>query len=175
MKKMTWKQRITSTISTGFIYVLLLFFLGKYVFNQLYTKENLIFQGVFFGLFFGIGFPFLLEKFGSKLGKNIKPDLLENEIVELETAANLFRGMEGVGGKLFITNKNVLFKSHKFNVQNGQTTITFNDISDLETRKTMKIVDNGLRIVTIDGNHFDFVVNNREDLIAILNSKINLS
>ena len=38
------------------------------------------------------------------------------ENIEIEGPANLFRGMEGVGGKLFLTNKKVAFKSHKINI-----------------------------------------------------------
>ena len=175
IKKMNWKQIIPFAIFSGLLYGVLQFVLGRYIFNINYSTQSVIFQGLFFGLLFGIGFPFFMKKYGHKLGDNITPDLLEDEVIELETVANLFRGLEGVGGKLFITNKNVLFKSHKFNIQKGQTTILFSAIKRLETRKTMKVVDSGLRITTLAGTHFDFVVNNREDLITILNSKINLS
>jgi len=39
--------------------------------------------------------------------------------------------MEGVGGKLFLTNKKLIFKSHKINVQKGQTSIEYHNIVDV--------------------------------------------
>ena len=49
----------------------------------------------------GLGFPHVTEKFGtrftSKIGKNIKPELTQDENIEIEGPANLFRGMKGVG------------------------------------------------------------------------------
>ena len=135
-----------------------------------------IFHTSFFGIFMGIGFPYITQKFGSKfiskIGKNIKPELTENENIEIEGPANLFRGLEGVGGKLFITNKKLIFNSHKINIQKGQTDIPFENISEIIKRKTAKLIDNGIRIKTNDGNEFNFVVNEREQWIEKLNQKI---
>ena len=36
-----------------------------------------------------------------KIEKNIKPELTQDENVEIEGPANLFRGMEGVGENCF--------------------------------------------------------------------------
>ncbi len=75
----------------------------------------------------GLGFPYVTEKFGtrftSKIEKNIKPELTQDENIEIEGPANLFRGMKGVGEKMFLTNKKVVFKSHKINNQKEQTDI----------------------------------------------------
>ena len=135
-----------------------------------------IFHTSFFGIFMGIGFPYITQKFGSKfiskIGKNIKPELTENENIEIEGPANLFRGFEGVGGKLFITNKKLIFNSHKINIQKGQTDIPYENISEIIKRKTAKLIDNGIRIKTNDGNEFNFVVNEREQWIEKLNQKI---
>ena len=81
--------------------------------------------------------------------------------------------MEGVGGKMFLTNKKVVFKSHKINIQKGQTDILYEDITEIIKRKTAKLIDNGIRIKTNDGNEFDFVVNEREKWIEKLNEKRN--
>jgi hypothetical protein len=112
------------------------------------------------------------NKFSSKLGKNIKPELTQNEEIEIEGPANIFRGIEGVGGKLFLTNKKVIFKSHKLNIQKGQTDINYENIAELIKRKTAKLIENAIRIKTNDGKEFDFVVNEREKWIEKLNEKI---
>jgi len=58
----------------------------------------MIFQSVFFGFFMAIGFPYVSDKFASriayKIGKNLKPTLTANEQVEIEIPANLFMGFK---------------------------------------------------------------------------------
>lgn len=177
MIKLNWKYRIISAILTGLLYVGILMLFDYFSDEKLYSLNSLIFQGIFFGVFIGIGCTYVTEKFGtkftSKIGKNIKPKLTQREIIEMEGPANLFRGMEGVGGKMFLTNKKIIFKSHKINIQTGQTDIFYENITEINKRKTAKLIDNGIRIKTNDGNEFDFVVNEREHWIEKLNEKIN--
>ncbi|OIQ30951.1 MAG: hypothetical protein BM564_01705 [Bacteroidetes bacterium MedPE-SWsnd-G2] len=82
--------------------------------------------------------------------------------------------MEGVGGKLFLTNKKLIFKSHKINIQRGQTDIKYQDIAQIIERKTAKLIDNSIRIITTDLTEFAFVVNERELWIAHINEQIRL-
>ena len=174
--KLNWKFRIISAILTGTIFVFILYLFDLFFGEKTQTINGLIFQGVFFGIFMGIGFPYVIKKFGkkftSKLEKNIKPRLVENEKIEVEGSANLFRGMEGVGGKIFLTNEKVIFKSHKINIQKGQTDIKYGSIFEIIKRKTARLIDNGMRIKTKDGKEFDFVLNERDTWIEKLNEKI---
>lgn len=174
--KLNWKQRILSAILTAGFYMGLLSLFDYFTEDNLYSINSLIFQGVTFGIFMGIGFPYITEKFGkrftSTLGKNIQPELSENEAVEIEGPANLFRGVEGVGGKLFLTDKKMIFKAHKINIQKGQTDIPYHIISKITKRKTAKLIDNGLRINTSNGNEYDFVVNDRGLWVEKLNEKL---
>jgi hypothetical protein len=176
MIKLNWKFRIVSAILTGILFVGIMCLMDYFLDGEFQSMNSYLFQGIFFGIFMGIGFPYVTQKFGtkftSKIGKNIKPELTQDENIEVEGPANLFRGMEGVGGKLFLTNKKVVFKSHKINIQTGQTEILFENISEIIKRKTAKLIDNGIRIKTNDGNEFDFVVNEREKWIEKLNEKI---
>lgn len=177
--KLNWKFRIASAILTGLLYVGILCLLD-YLFNANLQSLNIyLFQGIFFGIFMGIGFPYIMQKFGtkitSKLGKNVFRELTQDENIEIEGSANLFRGIEGVGGRLFLTNKKMIFKSHKLNIQKGDTEILYENITELLKRKTAKLVDNGIRVKSIDGKEFDFVVNNREKWIEKLDEKISYS
>ena len=56
----------------------------------------------------------------------------------------------------------MIFKSHKINIQKGQTDIEYSTIKEIVKRKTAKLIDNGIRIITDDGKEFDFVVNERD-------------
>jgi hypothetical protein len=176
MIKLSWKYLIKSAIFNGVLYVGVLMIIDYFTDEELHSLNSLIFQGIFFGVSMGLVYPYLIEKFGtrftSKIGENIKPELTQDENIEIEGLANLFRGMEGVGGKTFLTNKKMIFKSHKMNIQKGQTDIPYEDIQEIIRKKTAKIIDNRIRIKTNDGNEFDFVVNEREEWIEKLNEKI---
>ncbi|WP_372755879.1 GRAM domain-containing protein [Labilibaculum sp.] len=52
------------------------------------------------------------------------------------------------GGKLFLTNKRLIFNTHKYNFQTGETSINLGDITAINKRKTSHIIDNELRIIT---------------------------
>ena len=122
-------------------------------------------QGVFFGLFMGIGMPYITQKTANRLiswsDKHIQLPLSANEELLLEGPANLYRGIEAVGGKLFATNQQLVFISHKYNIQRGQTNIAYKDIASITPRKTANIADNGLRITTHKGKKHDLVLNER--------------
>lgn len=166
MIKMNWKFRLIFAIGTGIFYTLMLWLFDYFSDDNLYSTASLIFQGIGFGLLFGIGFPFINEKlagkFSKKVGVKIKPNLETEEEIEIEGPANLFRGIEGVGGKIFLTNKKLIFKSHKINIQKGQTDIEYVDIKEIVKRKTAKLIDNGIRIITKNGKEYDFVINERD-------------
>lgn len=173
---LSWKQRIVFALSSGVVYSVVLYLFDRMFDDNLYSLGGLIFQGVFFGLFFGLGFPYLMGKYGTgminKLGNTINPELFEDELIECDFGANLFRGIEGVGGKVFLTNKKLIFKAHKFNIQNGQSDFAYEEIVSLTKRKTGGIVDNGVRLQTKDGKNHDFVLNEREIFLEKLNEKI---
>ena len=166
--KLNWKFRIIYGILFGSLFSFILFLFDLFSEERTQTVNGLIFQGLFLGLFIGIGFPYVT----GKLGKRIKPKLTENEKIEIEGLANLLRGVEGVGGKLFLTNKKVIFKSHRINIQKGQTDIEYENIVEISKRKTAKLIDNGIRIKTKDRKEFDFVVNERDIWIEKLNDRI---
>ena len=176
MIKLNWKFKVVLAILTGLLFAGSLCLKDYWMYGDFQSMNSYLFQGIFFGVVMGIGSTYATQKFGkrfaSKLGKNITPELTQDEQIEIEGPASLFRGMEAVGGKLFLTNKKVAFKSHKINIQKGQTNISYENIKEIIQRKTAKLIDNGIRIKTNDGEEFDFVVNEREKWIEKLNEKI---
>lgn len=138
----------------------------------MYDWKGLVFQGVFFGLSMALVFPFVFGKFLEKSNKNICPELEHGEVIDTEGAANLFRGVEAVGGRLFLTNKKLIFNSHQFNIQTGLTAIEYQFISEVQTKRTGKMVANGIRIKTVEGSEFDFVVSNRDIWVKKIEEKL---
>ena len=145
------------------------------IFDELGTFRSYAIQSVFFGVFGFLLFNFTMNKFAKKIDKEIELDLEEGEELIAYGVANLFRGLEGVGGKLFLTNKQLVFKSHNINVQTGTAKLTLDRIESIEKRKTMFIINNSLLVRTINGHEFKFVVNDRDEWLKVLNESLTLT
>jgi hypothetical protein len=122
-------------------------------------------SGVLFGWLMGL---FAKSKFVTQTTK-IETD--PDEHILFETPTNHFKGIEGVGGKLYLTNKRLIFKSHKLNVQNHQLSIQLTDVKNVDRYKTLGLVNNGLSITTIDDKTEKFVVEQVENWIKYLTEK----
>lgn len=99
-------------------------------------------------------------------------DLNQAEEVLADAAANLFRGIEAVGGRLKITSGRLLFQPHAINLQSQPEQILMGDIVEVGKRNTMWIVPNGMFVRTRAGQEFKFVVWGREKLIKLIQSRI---
>ena len=93
-------------------------------------------------------------------------DLQPNETILKDGPANHFKGVEAVGGRLFLTNQRVFFKSHAFNVQNHSLSIPLDSIQSMGKRNTLLLVPNGMYIETVTGEREKFVIWGRGDWIA---------
>ena len=97
----------------------------------------------------------------------MKTSLNENENLIKEGAANLQRGLETVGGKLYVTNHRLLFEPHAINIQSENMEINIVDIKSTEKSWTkflniIPIFPNSLLIHTKDGQSKNFVLFGRE-------------
>src|SRR5262249_2058735 len=72
----------------------------------------------------------------------------EGEVLIKQGPANHLRRMEGVGGWLYLTEQRLLFRSHRFNIQNHELSIPLGDILEVQARATAWIIPNGLLVVT---------------------------
>jgi hypothetical protein len=167
----SWKQIFFSMIFSIVIYGLILYLIGVDESLKMITLQAIIW-GVLFTLFLKFLFPWFMKKLLGKRIDNIIPELLKNEKVEEEIGASLFRGIEGAGGKMFFTNQRLIFKSHSLNIQKGQTNIDFSEIKNIEKRKTIKIVDNGIKVTTKEGKEYCFVVSHRDIQIQKIKNKL---
>ena len=71
--------------------------------------------------------------------------------------ANYFRGIEAVGGKIYFYEDKLIFKSHVFNIQRGETEIKYSDISEIQKRNTPFIELNDISIITKNGFNLKFI------------------
>lgn len=86
--------------------------------------------------------------------------------------ANLFRGRESVGGKIFFYDDKLIFKSNDFKLRTGITEIKYSDILEVNKRNTIGIIPNGVTIVDKNKLEYKFVIYNRENVIRFLKSQI---
>ncbi|WP_404455352.1 hypothetical protein [Oceanobacillus kapialis] len=81
--------------------------------------------------------------------------------------ANLWKGKEGVGGKLYLTDQQLIHQPHKANIQSDRVEIKLADVDyvELYTNKLfgLSVIKNGLTVVDKTGTPYKFVVNKRED------------
>lgn len=119
-------------------------------------------SGIAAGLLFGPCFTWLMKRFAQRQThrfQTVRPDF-GTESVLMEGPANHFKGLEGVGGYLWITDKRVHFASHSFNVQNHVWTASLSEVRDVQAVKTLGLIDNGLSITTDTAGNHRFVLNN---------------
>ncbi|HXR85294.1 MAG TPA: GRAM domain-containing protein [Hanamia sp.] len=136
-------------IKAGLIFGILmtLFF----IFQDLLTQDNptiksiiiTIVSSLFGGALSAVLFGWLVGLLNSQLGKSININTNEKEIVIFETAASHFKGLEAVGGKLYLTNERLVFKSHKINIQKHELSIHLSDINKVYRYKILGIFNNG--------------------------------
>ena len=92
--------------------------------------------------------------------------------VKIVVLANLFRGIEAVGGVLRITEESLAFQPHPINIQRQPLTIPIAQIEAVWPVKTLGFVDNGMMVRLHDGKRHQFVVWNRDGLIALLQNQL---
>jgi hypothetical protein len=149
-----------------------------FIVEKLLTQDNLttrqilklvtsaLLSGAISGFLFGwlIG-KFTISKFVNKTTK-IKIDPEEKMI--FQTGAKHFKGMEAVGGKLCLTDKRIIFKSHRFNIQNHELIIKLTDIKEINRFRPLDLTDNGLSIQTNEQRKEKFVVEKIEEWLLYL-------
>jgi hypothetical protein len=86
--------------------------------------------------------------------------------------ANHFKGMEAVGGKLFLTNRRLRFRSHKLNIQTHDESYPIEAIASVEPSNALGIVPNAILVHLHDGRREKFVVNARGQWIDKLGQAI---
>ena len=104
----------------------------------------------------------------------MKTELKENEVIVKEGAANLQRGFETVGGKLYLTNQRLVFEAHKFNLQSEASEIDLSNVRGLQKCWTkflglIPLMPNSLAVTTIKGEEYRFVLFGRESWMTAIN------
>ena len=100
-------------------------------------------------------------------------ELNQNERILKDGTANFQKGMEAVGGKLYLTNQRLVFEAHLINVQRGVTEIGLSDIQSSEKCWTkfagiVPLVPNSLKVITKQGKEHRFALYGRQAWAAAI-------
>jgi|SRR5215471_78302 len=107
----------------------------------------------------------------------MKTPLLPDETLVKDGAANLQRGIETVGGRLYLTNHRLVFESHAFNIQTGITIIPLTSVVGARKCWTrflnlVPLFPNSIAVSTTDGKEYRFVTFGRKAWIAAIDEDV---
>lgn len=135
------------------------------IFNSAINWElnsRTIFIGIIGGLVFGLVFAIVMKFMANHLFKSISIELVEGEKLIKEGGATHLKGKEGVGGKLLLTDKRLVFKSHNLNIQNHEQVFDYNDIKSLGEAKSLFVLKNRLVLELLNQELHKFIVDEPE-------------
>jgi hypothetical protein len=100
-------------------------------------------------------------------------DLGDGERILRDSSASLQRGIETVGGRLFLTSRRLIFEEHGLNVRTGRTVIALRDVEDVWKCWTrlfglVPVFPNGLAVSTAKGKTYRFVLFGRAAWIQLI-------
>jgi len=93
---------------------------------------------------------------------------MSEEQILADVGANMFRGIEAVGGRMKITDRRILFEPHSFNLQPQPADIPLDQVAEVRKRNTLFVVPNGILVRLKSGVQYKFVVWGRGRLIALI-------
>lgn len=104
--------------------------------------------------------------------------LRASEQVIKKGAANLQKGYEAVGGTLCLTNNQLVFEAHNFNLQVGTTVVELSNIQTVRKCWTklfgiLPLFPNSLAVRTIQGDEYHFVLVGRSAWLAAIEAQLN--
>lgn len=87
------------------------------------------------------------------------------EVVD-KFAANLMRGIEGVGGRMILTTQRILFEPHRINAQTDPLEVPLASIEEVGPTDMLGFVPTGISVRVRGGEEHRFVVWGRKRIIA---------
>lgn len=165
-------------IAIGFGMPMSIFFLlqGFYLLDEysLNSVTRVLLSSIAAGALSGFIYNFIMNLFKHSkfVKKSTTISLIENELIILEKDANHFKGLEAVGGRIYLTNDRIVFKSHSLNIQNHEVSFLWTEINSTTRYTTLGLVNNGLELHLKNNTIEKFVVEDTEAMFQEINKHI---
>lgn len=106
----------------------------------------------------------------------METQLQAGEALLKQGRANLQRGLETVGGRLYLTTVRLIFEPHRFNVQTGVTSVLLQEIAGVRKCWTrflglLPLFRNSVTVATADGKTLRLVVAGRAAWIGAIGAR----
>lgn len=134
--------------------------MGLFFFLVTETAGAALLAGALAGTLFGAGLGGAVVILRKGLAHGLPSFSDADEEVLFQTHANHFRGMEAVGGWLVLTDRRLLFRPHRMNIQKREWSLPRADLIRLEPYRVLGVLPTGLRALTASGEE-RFVVEER--------------
>lgn len=175
MKK---KTRLKRGMYFG-IFMMVFFLIQNLLINDDWTSRKVIIivvSSLITGIVSTLFFAWIIGVFNKskRMHDAIKIIVEPDERVLFHTPANHFKGVESVGGQLYLTNNRIIFKSHNFNIQKHQLSINLTEIKEFCRYKPLGLVNNGLYIITIQNKKEKFIIEEIENWLKYSVEQSNL-
>lgn len=89
--------------------------------------------------------------------------------------ANHWRGLESVGGWLYLTNQRLLFTPHAVGFQTAPWSVPLFDVASVEAGASLWVIPNQIVVVTRAGKREKFVVQSREQWVGMIQAHLQSS
>jgi hypothetical protein len=135
------------------------------IFGALFWIIRDLHTAIIAGLITGISFGTIMGAFTFFMDRKYRgkgAEVTGNPNIIMEGPANHFFGKEGVGGWLYLTDKELYFKSHSINVHAHIFILPLGKIEAIERIKFFGIIPTGLMIITTEGKIERFVAYDRK-------------
>ena len=153
----TWKSAVYAGVMFGLIFTPIAGFVsGMFPPHSGGDAVALLVQGLIAGILFGVLIGLFMRS--KTVGRQTTIELPGGETVEFEGNANHFLNGEGRGGRLYLTNRNLIFQPHRFNLQSARVVIPRADIAGAAKCRTWGILPNGLLVTHRDSSTDRFVI-----------------
>jgi hypothetical protein len=123
--------------------------------------------GLIIGLLYAVAMKFTLKN----IGKHVVIAVAPGEDVIKEDGSTLIKGKAGFPGRLFLTDKQLIFKSKKINDKDFEEHIDLSIIQSSKERNFWMGPGNDLMITTIDNQLYRFVVYAPEEWIDAIGKR----
>ena len=130
-------------------------------------------------LLFGISIKFFTVynwRFsGRKLERLIKLELNKGEKIEIETRAGRLINRIIFPGKLYLTDQRLIYIGFEYFQFEKIKSIKRKDIVDIQPVKMYNLIDNGIEIQDQSGKKHKFNFDNRDEVLAALQTEMNVA
>jgi hypothetical protein len=118
----------------------------------------------------GMAFGVLIAAFAGSaaVARQTSIALPAGETVEHSGPANRVCRFEACGGELYLTNRNLIFRPHRFNLQNGGVSIPRSEIEGVSKRLSLGVIPNGLLVRQRNGGVERFAVRGRREWLGAI-------